>query len=217
MDWVDSLPRGTEWVGVLAGYLLGSTSFGLILGLAVRGVDIRKHGSGNAGATNAGRVLGRPFGLLAFAGDFLKGWAASAFLGGLAAAAPERAPALAVWCGAAAVAGHVWPVYFGFRGGKAVATGCGAVLGLDPTTFLVGGLAWLVTVGLSRMVSLASIVMCFTFPAFAWWGVKSKDGGRELVAGTLALALLVLWRHRANLRRIAAGTEPRLGARRESQ
>jgi glycerol-3-phosphate acyltransferase PlsY len=192
-------------------YLLGSTAFGLLLGLFVRGIDIRKHGSGNAGATNAGRVLGRPFGLIAFAGDFLKGWAASAWLGPLGTSLPEREPLLAAWCGAAAVIGHVWPVFFGFRGGKAVATGCGAVLGMDPLTFAVGGLAWLAVAATSRMVSLASLAMCFAFPVFAWWRWKFKDGGPELVWVTLALALLVLWRHRANIERILAGKEPRLG------
>lgn len=213
MDWSQSLPRGAEWLALAGAYLLGSTAFGLILGLTLRGVDIRKHGSGNAGATNAGRVLGRPFGLAAFAGDFLKGWVASAWLGPLAAQAPERAATAAAWCGAAAVVGHVWPVFFGFRGGKAVATGCGAVLGMDPATFLAGGLAWLATVLLTRIVSLASLAMCFAFPAFAWWRWTSKDGDPELVWASLALCLLVLWRHRANLGRILAGTEPRLGRR----
>ena len=205
------LPQGTEWTGVLISYLLGSTAFGLILGLVFRGVDIRKHGSGNVGATNAGRVLGRPFGLAAFVGDFVKGWLPAYWIGPYVAAAPDRYALVGVWCGAAAVCGHVWPIFFGFKGGKAVATGCGAIVGRDPLVFLGGGLAWLLAVGTTRMVSLGSIVMCFAFPAFAWWRARAKDGGTELVWGTLALALLVLWRHRANIGRIFAGTESRLG------
>jgi len=213
MNIWDSVPHGLEWVGILASYLLGSTAFGLLLGLVLRGVDIREHGSGNVGATNAGRVLGRPFGLAAFVGDFLKGWLAAFWIGPFSAALPERAALLAVWAGGAAVCGHVWPVFFRFRGGKAVATGCGVVVALDPVVFLLGGAVWLVTVAVSRMVSLGSLAMCFAFPAFAWWRTRSEDGGLEIVWGTLGLALLVCWRHRANIGRILAGSESRLGRR----
>ena len=213
---ISALPgTGLEWAGVGASYLLGSTAFGLILGL-LRGVDIRKHGSGNVGATNAGRVLGRPFGLAAFVGDFLKGWLPAWWIGPAVAAAPERVALLAVWCGAAAVCGHVWPIFFGFRGGKAVATGCGAIVGRDPLVFLGGGLVWLLAVGATRMVSLGSILMGIAFPVFAWWRARSEDRGLELVWGTALLALLVLWRHRANISRIVSGTESRIGAKKNT-
>jgi len=207
------LPRGPEWIAPLVAYLLGSTAFGLLLGF-LKGVDIRESGSGNVGATNAGRVLGRPFGIAAFVGDFAKGWIPVAWIAPALAASPERAPSLAVLCGAAAVCGHVWPVYFRFRGGKAVATGCGAVVALDPLVFLGGGLVWLLLIATTRMVGLASLGMAFAFPAIAWWRADAQDGDTAVVWGTLALALLVLLRHRANIARMLAGTEPRVGAKR---
>jgi len=204
------LPAGPGWAAIAISYLLGSTAFGLILGL-LRGVDIRKHGSGNVGATNAGRVLGRPLGLAAFAGDFLKGWAPTFWLAPTLAASPESVDSLAVLCGTAAVLGHVWPIYFGFKGGKGVATGCGAVFGIDPLIFLGAGAVWLVTLGLTRFVGLSSLMMGFAFPAFAWWRMVSQDTDATVLVGTFALALLVLVRHRSNIARMLAGTEPRFG------
>lgn len=202
----------TEWLALGAAYLIGSLPFGLLIGF-VRGVDIRKSGSGNIGATNAGRVLGRPYGYVAFAGDFGKGWVSSAWLGPQLAAAPGREALLAVLCGAAAVAGHVWPIYLRFRGGKAVATGCGAVVGLDPLVFLFGGALWLLCLLLFRFVSLASIVMVLSFPVFFWLRMDDRAYGVEVVAGALLLALLVVLRHRANLQRILTGVEPKVGRR----
>lgn len=207
------LPAAPGWVAIAVSYLLGSTAFGLILGL-LRGVDIREHGSCNVGATNAGRVLGRPFGLAAFAGDFLKGWAPTFWLAPWLASSPEAVDSLAVLCGSAAVLGHVWPLYFGFKGGKGVATGCGAVFGIDPWLFLGAGAVWLVTLGLTRFVGLSSLMMGFAFPAFAWWRMVSQDTDATVLVGTIALALLVLVRHRANIARMLAGTEPRMGKKR---
>ena len=211
-DFVPVTPREGLAVGVA--YLLGSLPFGLILGL-LKGVDIRKAGSGNIGATNAGRVLGRPYGYAAFLGDFAKGWFPSALLGPWLAATPGREPLLAVLCGAAAVAGHVWPIYLRFHGGKAVSTGCGAVVGIDPIVFLGGGAAWLVCLALFRFVSLASIAMVLSFPLLFWLRQGVRPYGPETVAGAMLLALLVLLRHRPNLQRLLTGTEPRIGRRRD--
>ncbi len=201
-----------EWLALGASYLLGALPFGLLLGFA-RGVDIRRAGSGNIGATNAGRVLGRPFAYLAFAGDLGKGWLPSAWIGPQLASTPERETLLAVLCGAAAVAGHVWPVYLRFHGGKAVSTGCGAVAGLDPLVFLAGGAIWLLCLALFRFVSLASIVMVLSFPVVFWIRMNGAPYGLEVVGGALLLALLVVLRHRANILRLLAGTEPKIGRR----
>ena len=207
-------PQGTEWLALLPSYLLGAVPFGWVMARLIRGVDLRTVGSGNIGATNAMRVLGRPLGVLAFLLDFGKGWVPAAlFATWFARGGGESRATLAVLCGAAAVCGHVWPVYLRFRGGKAVATGCGAIAAIDPVVFLAGGLAWLATLVFSRYVSLASIAMGLAFPLCAWARLSAGRGGAALVAGTAVLTLLILWRHRANLERILSGTEPKAGRR----
>lgn len=208
------LPGG--WVWLLVAYLLGSVPFGWLLAKVVKGVDIRTTGSGNIGATNAMRVLGKPLGLFAFALDVLKGWAPVALLApaahgyateGVGDFLPQ------VLYGAAAVLGHVFPIYLGFKGGKAVATGCGALVGIDPLIFLISGMVWLVTLGLTRMVGAASLAMSIAFPVVAWVRSDSQPYGLEVVAGAAALTVLVLIRHRSNIRRILNGTEPRIGSK----
>lgn len=209
-EWPALLPAGREWLALLIAYLIGSIPFGLVVGKLLKGVDIRESGSGNIGTTNAGRVLGRPFALLAFAGDFGKGLLASYWLGPVFAAEHVREPAMAVLAGGAAVLGHVFPIYLRFKGGKAVATGCGAIAGIDPLVFVGGGLGFLVTIVATRFAGLASLVMAALFPLFAWWRARGS-GHHELLTGTLALFLLILVRHRMNIVRMLAGTEPRLG------
>ena len=197
---------------VLAGYLLGSVPFSLLIGFAVGRVDIRTVGSGNVGATNVGRAVGRPWALVAFFLDFAKGWVPAFVLAPLAAD-PARVSTVAVLASGAAVAGHVWPVFLRFRGGKGVATGCGGVVALDPVVFLLGGLAWLVTLGLTRFVSLSSMMMGLAFPLAAAWRMGGQSYGVEVVLGVAALTALVFVRHRANMGRIWKGTEPRIGKR----
>jgi glycerol-3-phosphate acyltransferase PlsY len=201
----------SEAVGLVASYLLGAIPFGFVLVRLVKGIDLRTVGSGNIGATNAMRVLGKPLGLVAFLLDFAKGLVPVVAFVPLFASAPSTP--LRVLMGAAAVVGHVFPIYLRFKGGKAVATGCGALIGLDPLVFVAGGLAWLVAVGLSRMVSVGSLAMAVAFAAAAWWRSSAHTDGGWLVGGAVALAALIFWRHRANIARIAAGTEPRIGAK----
>ena len=205
-------PTGAGWACLLGSYLLGAVPFSFLLVRLIKGIDLRTVGSGNIGATNAMRVLGRPLGLLAFALDCLKGFA-PAFLAGRFAA-PEEASSLAVLAGSAAVLGHVFPVYLGFRGGKAVATGCGAILGLDWAVFVGGGLVWLLLLGLGRMVSLASLGMCAAFVGVALLRREPGGYGSEVAVGCAALFLLVLVRHRTNIGRILRGEEPKVGQRR---
>jgi acyl phosphate:glycerol-3-phosphate acyltransferase len=207
------VPTGAGW-GLLAGaYLLGAVPFGWLLVRLLKGVDLRRMGSGNIGATNAIRVLGKPLGLLAFALDCLKGFV-PAWFAPQVVADPADASSLAVLAGAAAVVGHVFPVYLRFKGGKAVATGCGALLALDAWIFVVGGLIWLLLLWLGRMVSLASLAMCASFVAVALWRGPRAGYGPEVAVGCAALFLLVLVRHRANIGRILSGQEPRIGQRR---
>lgn len=199
-------------MAIVGSYLLGALPFGLVIGFVFAGKDIRRIGSGNIGATNVGRALGRPYALLAFLLDYAKGWIPVALIGPALASSPERATLLGVLCGAAAVIGHCWPVYLGFRGGKGVATTAGAMLGLDWVVFLGGGLAWLLGVAVFRMVGLASLLMGLTFTVLAWVRHERGACGIEVVWGAAALCLLIFVRHRANIQRMLAGTEPRIGA-----
>lgn len=223
------------WCLWLAGaYLVGSVPFGLLIGLA-RGVDIRDAGSGNVGATNAGRVLGRSWGFLCFVLDVCKGLGPTLGYGlwsGLAGVEPGVQPgaesvvgpgdALAAlgWMAvaSAAVFGHVFPVWLRFKGGKGVATGLGVLLGFWPVLTLPGvavGLLWVVLVKSTGYVSLASVVASGSLPVLAvvsglCW--RREPGEIAVHAGvSTVLALLIAVRHRGNLRRLRAGTEPKAG------
>lgn len=204
------LPGGWGWL--VAAYLLGSVPFGWLMAKLIKGVDIRTTGSGNIGATNAMRALGKPLGLIAFALDVFKGWAPVALLAP-AAFGSDSLHLAQVLFGAAAVLGHVFPIYLSFKGGKAVATGCGALVGIDPLIFLISGLVWLVTLGLTRMVSASSLAMSVAFPIVAWARSGAQPYGMEVVAGAAGLTLLVVIRHRSNIKRILNGTEPRIGSK----
>lgn len=198
-------------LAVLASYLLGSVPFGLVMARLIKGVDLREVGSGNIGATNAMRVLGRPLGLVAFLLDFGKGLIPTLLLAPHAAALDGTTPYLAAaLCGTAAVIGHCFPIYLRFKGGKGVATGCGAIVGVDPLIFVFSGLVWVACLAATRYVGLASISMGLAFPIFA--AVRLEDGGAFILACGL-LSLLVVVRHRANISRMLAGTEPRIGSK----
>ncbi|MCP3920305.1 MAG: glycerol-3-phosphate 1-O-acyltransferase PlsY [bacterium] len=195
------------WLAIVVAYLLGALPFGFLLAKILKGVDLREIGSGNIGATNTMRALGRGPGLLAFALDFLKGWLPTAVLAGLTVG-EERLELAQVACGTAAVVGHCFPVYLGFKGGKGVATGCGAIVGIDPFVFLGAGVVWILTMLLTRYVSLASILMGLAFPVLF---LVRYPGHIELLVGAGLLTFLIVVRHRANISRLLAGTEPRAG------
>ncbi len=210
------MPSANEFGVLLLSYLLGAVPFGWLMTRVIKGVDLRTIGSGNIGSTNAMRALGKPLGVLAFLLDFAKGYVPAAFFAGWAATDPERLSLVRVLCGTAAVCGHVWPVYLRFKGGKAVATGCGGIVAIDPMIFVFSGLAWVGTLAVTRYVGLASMVMGVTFPIFAWSRKGEVRGyGMELVVATAALAVLILWRHRANIGRMLAGTESRIGEQKQ--
>ncbi|MAE60550.1 MAG: acyl-phosphate glycerol 3-phosphate acyltransferase [Planctomycetaceae bacterium] len=223
--------RMTDWqwiIAMVAAYLLGSVPVGLLIGLA-KGVDIRHHGSLNIGATNCGRVLGRRFGVLCFIIDFAKG-AVPVFMAGCwfgwvrafsaTAADPLSAGEAWAWLGIALmpVLGHVFPIWLRFRGGKGMATTLGVLLGVWPflTLPLVGTVAtWLVVAAAFRYVSLASMIaagmtpMYFLIASGVWdW---SLDWSWPFVALTVAMALLIVTRHRSNVRRLRRGQEAKIG------
>ena len=198
---------------VLVSYLLGSIPTGFLVARA-RGVDIRTVGSGNIGATNVFRCLGKGLGILTFIGDTLKGvipaLAFPAAAGRLQPLSQETAAAIGIACAAAAVAGHNWPVFLRFKGGKGVATSAGALLGLAPPAMGIGVLAWLLVFLLTRYVSMASIAAAAAVAASAWglWAMRPNQALLLPIALTL-LASLSIWRHKANIQRLRSGTENR--------
>ncbi|GIW72465.1 MAG: glycerol-3-phosphate acyltransferase [Planctomycetota bacterium] len=199
----------TAAASVLGGYLLGSVPFGLLLG-RWRGVDPRAHGSGNIGATNVLRLLGPGWGAACLLLDAGKGAAAVALARELAVRQPEL---LAVLAGMAAVLGHVFPVWLRGRGGKGVATTAGALLALQPVALLAALAAFAAVVALTRYVSLGSIAAALVLPFAHLLSASAPFGeGLPLTCAVFALSALVLVRHRANLARLRAGTEHRLGA-----
>ncbi|MFZ9753138.1 MAG: glycerol-3-phosphate 1-O-acyltransferase PlsY [Cyanobium sp.] len=216
MDWI------TPSLLLLSGYLLGSIPSGWLAGRWLAGLDIREHGSGSTGATNVLRVVGKGPALAVFLVDVLKGSAAvllaRVVLGGSTLASAGSSWMLDAWvvaAGLAALAGHIWPLWLGWKGGKAVATGLGMLLGLAWPVGLACFGIFLTVLSLSRIVSLSSVVAALSLPLLmlGWFG----SGG--LRPAYLALALLtttlVVWRHRANLERLLQGTEPKLGEKRE--
>jgi len=202
-------------VSALGGYVCGATPFGYLAGKMTRGIDIRQHGSGNIGATNAIRVLGKGIGIPVFILDFLKGWLpvwlAKSWLAGMPEAAHLVSTA-AVLTGLAAVLGHMFTFWLGFKGGKGVATTGGALCGMAPLAMLGGLLVWLLFFFTTRYVSLASM-MSGVGVVVTMLIQMTRTGAWDPVMlsfGVLVM-LLVIIRHKANIGRIRAGTEPRAG------
>mgnify|MGYP002628500443 CR=1 FL=1 len=210
------MPTGQEWGLIVFAYLLGSIPFGFILA-RLKGVNLHTFGSGNIGATNTSRAIGKPLGLLAFTLDFLKGYAPYAWLVPAFGGDGMDPRVLGVIMGGAATCGHVWPVFLRFKGGKAVATGCGALVAHAPTVFLLGGVGFLIAAFSTGFVSLASIIMVCLFPLIAYEEMDTEIYGMEVVWGTIAFALLVIWRHRENLKRLFSGLEPSIHKSKKSK
>ena len=187
---------------VAAGYLLGSVATAVLVSRALGASDPRSGGSGNPGATNVLRLAGRRAAALTLAGDVVKGVAPV-----LAARALDQPSGLVALVGLAAFLGHLYPVFFGFRGGKGVATALGALLGMAPLLGAAALATWLVVAGVSRYSSLAALAASVLAPAYAW--IVSGDPG--VVGAVSAMTVLLVWRHRANVRRLLAGEEGRIG------
>ena len=199
--------------GVLLGsYLLGSIPFGYVAG-KIRGIDIRKIGSGNIGATNVVRVLGKRYGYSVFVLDFLKGFSAVKISMSIATdAGPEWASPeiFGIFAAIASVIGHSFPVWLKFRGGKGVATSAGALFGLIPLAALIGIVIWVLVFWLTRYVSVASVVAAATLPLVILIMTRlNQIHGNSLFYSSLGLAAVVMWRHRSNFSRLMHGSEPR--------
>lgn len=186
-------------------YLFGAIPFGLCIA-QLRGVDIRRHGSGNIGATNVFRVVGKGWGIFTFVLDALKGFIPAYWFPLLGNLNPDWG----VLFGLMAIVGHSFPVYLRFKGGKGVATSAGMLLGVAPLVIGAAFACWLITILLTRYVSLASIVAATTVIIAVWLAPPSEDSIIVQTALTV-ISLLVIWLHRANIRRLLNGTENRFG------
>ena len=203
----------TLFLLLVISYLLGSIPLGLLLARA-KGVDIRKVGSGNIGATNVYRSVSKTLGVATFAGDAVKGFIPAFFFPMIGKTCCD-AHVLAILCGCAAIAGHNWPIFLGFKGGKGVSTSAGMLLGLAPAAAGIGLAVWIILVAITRYVSVASIGAAVAVPAAGWW-LYVRDGLLLPLALTV-LGALVIWKHRANIARLKAGTEHRFGKRRSEK
>jgi glycerol-3-phosphate acyltransferase PlsY len=193
-----------EIVAILVCYLLGSVSFSVLFAKFLKGIDIRQHGSGNAGATNTLRVLGKGPAILVLALDVLKGIAA-VWIGRWLGGDNEWLPGL---CGIAAIIGHNWPLYFRFRGGKGIATAIGVLATLCFLPALYAGIIAISSIVFTRYVSLGSLIFVVLTPIFL------------LIAGypwpvfwtSLIICIFAFWRHRSNIVKIVQGRENKLGS-----
>ena len=186
------------------GYLLGSMPNGYLAGRWLKGIDLRQCGSGSTGATNVLRNVGKAPGLVVFLLDVGKG-----ALAVLLAKSFGLNDWVQVLAGLAALAGHIWPVWLGWKGGKAVATGLGMFLGLAwPVGLACFGL-FIAVISISRIVSLSSVVAAIGLPVLM---VLAGANGASISVSVVA-SVMVLWRHRSNIERLIAGTEPRIGSK----
>ncbi len=193
-------------LALVASYFLGAIPNSYLAGKLFKGIDLREHGSGNLGASNVWRTLGPkvaiPVGIL----DAAKGAIPVLFVAPVA----SDARLFALACGIMAVLGHVYSVFVGFKGGKGVATASGVMLALTPLAVLAAMVVWLVLIRATGFSSVASMVSAAILPLAAW---VLHPADRDLVWVQALVALGIIWLHRANIRRLLAGTESRFGKR----
>ena len=188
-------------------YLLGSIPAGFVIG-KLKGIDVRSQGSGNVGATNVNRVVGKLPGLVVLVVDVWKGWFPASVLGSLAAAHGASSPATArILLGLAAVAGHIWNPFLNFKGGKGVAAALGVLLGLNPLLAAAAVGVWIAAAAATRYVSVASVSAAVSAP-FIMLLIGSPTAW---ILGGIAVALAITARHRSNFLRLLHGEEHRLG------
>lgn len=205
-------------LGLIASYLIGSIPTAYIFVRLIKGVDVRKVGSGNVGATNASRILGKKLGILVLLLDVLKGFAVVFFLGDALSLKTDLIPAdaLRVILGFIAICGHNWTIFLNFKGGKGVATTLGVLAAL---AFKIPGLnialgliiiSWLIIFIISRIVSLASVIAAFLFPIF----VLIFNHSVFMSLAAIVLAVFIILRHKSNIQRLLQGKESRISFKR---
>ncbi|MEI6632163.1 MAG: glycerol-3-phosphate 1-O-acyltransferase PlsY [bacterium] len=211
------------WIitGSIISYLIGSIPNAYIFGRLLKGIDIRKEGSGNVGATNALRVLGKGPGIAVLALDILKGFLAVFVLGNLLAVKLSNisTEARSIILGLSCISGHNWTIFLGFKGGKGIATTLGVLIGLAlqipglKLILLMVVITWLIVFIAVRIVSLASVIAAIALPIYVFLFKESSI----LVALSILLALFIVLRHKSNLQRLLKGREPRLNFKRHQQ
>lgn len=193
-------------------YFFGSFPSGYLAG-KIKHIDVRQHGSGNIGATNVLRVLGKPWGYTVFFLDAFKGFAAVRLALALVARHPEAggySEFFAILAAATCVVGHSFPIWLAFKGGKGVATSVGSIAGVMPIAAISIFAVWVVAFWITRYVSLASVIAAITLPIVVAILVHLKmTQGSVLLYFSIAMTALVVWRHRSNMARLFKGTEPR--------
>ena len=202
-------------VTIAVAYLLGSIPTGYLVGRA-KGVDVRKVGSGNIGATNAFRVLGKRAGVLVLLADALKGWLAASpmpvLVQRLVAPSAGQDPAtqeyLQIIAGVVVILGHNYTCWLKFKGGKGIATSAGVLLALVPITFAVGLATWIVVCMLTRYVSLGSIAAAAVLPIATWLAPPHSP---RMIVVTAVMGALAIYKHKGNIERLLNGTESRIG------
>ncbi|MFO7845183.1 MAG: glycerol-3-phosphate 1-O-acyltransferase PlsY [Balneolaceae bacterium] len=214
---------------ILISYLIGAIPSSLWYGKIVRNVDIREHGSGNAGATNTFRILGWKAGSLVLLFDFGKGLICTLFVSQLAfeiGSGPvsfysgwDVEPMVLILCGMAAVFGHMFPVYAGFTGGKGAATACGMLYGIEPVSISITLALFLIIMFSTRYVSLASITGAFVYPfsqLILRYGYGMEIDGSIMIFSSL-IALTIIVKHKGNIRRLLDGNENRINSFKPSE
>jgi acyl phosphate:glycerol-3-phosphate acyltransferase len=198
---------------IILSYLLGSLPTAIITGHALKGIDIRKVGSGNAGATNVFRVLGWKAGLFVLLIDMAKGLIATIFIYKIAAGDIAISPVvLQIIAGMCAVLGHIWTIFAGFKGGKGVGAGAGMIIGLVPGAVLAGLIVFVLVVATTRFVSLGSILASLTIPVFLFGKqfLFHVPVSLPLMILGVMVPLLIIFTHRSNIQRLISGNENKI-------
>ncbi len=199
-------------IGPLISYFIGSIPFGFLITKIVKGIDIRKIGSGNPGATNVSRVLGRPYGILVFTLDLLKGFLPVFLFDRLFAGHSHSLPL--ILCGVGTICGHTFPVFLRFKGGKAAATGCGVFLWLAPFPLFISAAVWLLTVYIFRYISLGSMLSSIVLvTCLMVFGRDPFGHGLYLTLFSIFISVLLIIRHKSNIKRLLNGTENKIGGK----
>lgn len=190
-------------LGVVISYLVGSFSTSFVAGRMLKGIDIRDHGSGNAGATNTLRILGPKVAILVLLIDLFKG-VLSVWIGMYL----THSTVMIAMCGVASILGHNWPLYYGFRGGKGAATSIGVAFALSPISAVFSIIMAILLLAGFRFVSLASLTFTISFPVF----LMIYHEPLAYIIAAIMVAILSVFRHRENVKRLLSGTERKLGS-----
>jgi len=193
-------------IGIILSYLIGSIPTSYIFGKLIKNIDLRKHGSGNLGATNVFRVLGPRWGVVTLIFDILKGVVCVTIIPYFFVSNMVSVEELKIICGIFSIFGHIWTVFLGFKGGKGVATSTGVFFGICWQATLVCAILFGIIFYFSRYVSLGSIVAAIALPVF----IQIFSGNREYLIVSIIIAALVIIKHKTNVKRLIAGTENKI-------